>query len=60
MSNMFNENTNSLEARKAFFIACDGKSKEECAEIHKEYKPISKAIFDRELELARQGWMLGY
>jgi hypothetical protein len=50
----------SKEARMTLYNAYDGKTDEECGAIFNEYAPIIDIILDRELELGRQGWMLGY
>jgi len=58
MSNILN--MTSSEVSKAFFKAAEGKTKEERKEIYEnEYRPILKEIQDRNLELGRQGWMIG-
>lgn len=59
MGNLFNENMTSHEARLTLFSAVEGKSKEEIEKIKAEYFAVSDKITDRELELGRQGWLLG-
>ena len=57
MSKLFNSNMSSMEIGLALFKATDGKTKEERDRIFDEYLPISHAIFDKESELAQQGWL---
>jgi len=57
MSELFNENMTSREARMALWEACDGKTKEERLELLKEYEPVSNVILKRELNQAYNGMM---
>ncbi|MGM9587827.1 MAG: hypothetical protein ACI3VA_10115 [Candidatus Limivicinus sp.] len=58
MSKYFNEQMSSYEARTAFFMAIEGKTKEEIEEIKKEYKEVLSVILDREFKLVDQGWII--
>ncbi|MGM9587832.1 MAG: hypothetical protein ACI3VA_10140 [Candidatus Limivicinus sp.] len=56
MSELFNEQMTSFEARSTFFAAVDGKTKEEIEELKKEYDAVASVIMDREARLAEEGW----
>ena len=56
MSEHFNEQMTSFEARSAFFAAVDGKTKEEIEELKKEYDAVASVIMDREARFADEGW----
>ena len=59
MSNLFNVNMTSSEARMALYAAFEGKTKEEQDSLYyEEYLPIARKIRKHELELAQQGWMM--
>ena len=49
----------SHQYRDALFTAYEGKTKEECKEIHEKYAPIGSEIRKRELSLVEQGAMMG-
>ena len=57
MSNLFNTDMTSSEARYVLFGLLDGKTEEEIARLYEEYFPIARAIRRKESELAAQGWM---
>ena len=57
-NSIFNENMSSSEARKAFFAAVDGKTKEEIEKLKADYYNVIPAIVKRESKLAEKGWML--
>ena len=59
MSELFSVNMTDKEAFLAYAKACDGKTKEERAEIFKEYSPVASQILKRDIELGQQGWMIG-
>ena len=59
MSELFNVNMTDKEAFLAYAKACDGKTKEERVGIYNEYNPVASQILKRDLELGRQGWMIG-
>ena len=56
MSELFNEQMSSNEARYVFSSSLDGKTKEEIEEIEKQYFAVSSVIMDREAKLAAEGW----
>ena len=57
-NNIFNEQMTSNEARMAFFKAVEGKTKAEIEHIKLEYSKVLPKIIERELELAKNGWLI--
>lgn len=47
------------EARLVFFKAVEGKTKEEVEEIKIAYFEVLPKIIERELQLAKEGWLIG-
>lgn len=48
----------SNEARMAFFEAVEGKTKEEVEQIKSAYFEVLHKITEREMRLAREGWLI--
>ncbi|MBQ8174443.1 MAG: hypothetical protein IJ009_03480 [Clostridia bacterium] len=57
-NNIFNEQMASDEARTVFFKAVEGKTKEEIEQIKLEYFEALPKIIERELELAKDSWLI--
>lgn len=56
-SNLFNENMTSKEARTVLFRSVEGKTKTEIEQIKAEYSKLLPKIIDREMALAKKGWI---
>ena len=59
IDNLFNEQMTSDEARMVFFKAVEGKTKEEIEEIKSAYFEVLPKINKKELQLAKDGWLIG-
>ena len=57
MTDMFNENMTSIEARMLFYREIEGKTEDEVREIRKAYETAMKSISKKELAKAREGWL---
>lgn len=57
MSKLFHKNMSNIELGYAYFAALDGKSKEEQAEIEKEYQAILPAWIEQQMKEVAEGWM---
>ena len=57
-NSIFNEKMSSNEARYSFFKAVEGKSKDEIEIIKLEYEKVLEIIYDREMKLSEEGWLL--
>lgn len=60
MSNkIFTEQMTSEEARMKLFEKIEGKTKAEIEKIKEEYFEILPAILEKEINLAKDGWLIG-
>ena len=58
-NNTFNEQMTSEEARMTLFKEIEGKTKIEIEQIKAEYFEVLPKIIEKELQLAKDGWLIG-